>query len=149
MKLVSADNKILRQVASEIDINDQNKVTEYYNILAHYFYIDVGQRCLGISLPQFGVSARMILCKLADGPVAMVNPKVVFKAGVKMSQEGCETLGGKKNQYLVKRSIIGFVTWYTIHGEKKCGWFTYKQMRIIQHEVDHLNGILIDKGIKV
>lgn len=149
MRLVKSNDPVLRRVAYELDVNDQSKLTEYYNVLAHYFYVEKGQRLLGCSLPQFGISARMCLCKLPNGPTAMVNPKIVFKFGFKLSQEGCESLGGKKNQYIVRRPVIGFVTWFTEHGEKKYGFFTYKSMRIIQHEVDHLNGILIDKGIKV
>ena len=149
MRLVKQSNPILRNIADEVELEYRDKVKEYSNILQHFFYVERKQKILGCSLPQFGIPARMCLCKLDGEPVILVNPKVWLKLGIWPSQEGCESLGGKENQYIVARPLLGLVTWYTEDGDWKIKLFTYKSMRIIQHEVDHLNGVLIDKGVKV
>lgn len=149
MKLLYSDNPLLRLPSNDVDFRTDD-VQSLCDILMHYYQIEKKTHILGCSLPQFGVLKRMCLCKLPKlGLNIMVNPKIRFKFGIRKSQEGCESLGGKKNQYVVLRPLIGYVTWKDVDGNRHGKWFSYRSMRIIEHEVDHLNGILIDKGFKV
>lgn len=149
MKLLKGNNPILGQKSTNIDWNGDD-FRALCKILSHYYYVEKSEHILGCSLPQFGILKRICLCKLpVSGVTIMINPKIKFKFGFKKSQEGCESLGGKEHQYIVRRPILGLVEWRDESMQKHTKWFTYKSMRIIQHELDHFEGLLIDRGIKL
>ena len=101
----------------------------------------------GLSAVQIGVLKRIILVRYKkQEPFFMVNPEIVWTFGVRDSLEGCESVG--EDRYNVSRSMIGKVTWQDPEDmSTHAAILPYKKLRIIQHEIDHLNGILIsDKG---
>ena len=101
-------------------------------------------RIQGVSLPQLGYDYAGILCRFRKGmePVIMFNPKVLFKFGLGVSNEGCMEVQGR---YYVLRPWVIKLEYLTENFEPRVEWFTWKKARIICHEVDHLHGICIDK----
>ncbi|OGF28371.1 peptide deformylase [Candidatus Falkowbacteria bacterium RIFOXYC2_FULL_47_12] len=96
---------------------------------------------VGLAGPQVGQTIRVIIINTKDGPLAMVNPKITKKSWRKESgEEGCLSIpdfyGSVKRHK--KINVI-----YTDKHNKKIklaaeGLFA----RVIQHEIDHLNGVL-------
>lgn len=103
---------------------------------------------VGLAAPQIGVLKRVIVFDLydEDGPMALVNPRIVEQNGLQMEEEGCLSLPGRHG--VVKRPLSVTVQFEDLDGE------TYEitgeelLARVLCHEIDHLDGILyIDKEI--
>lgn len=110
---------------------------------------------IGLAAPQVGVSKRMVvvgLPKTRDDesyPITlMVNPTITAVSKEKdIDEEGCLSLPGLTGK--VERSIAIEVEWYDIKGKKMKKRIIGYGARVVQHEVDHLDGILIsDKFLK-
>lgn len=104
---------------------------------------------VGLAAPQIGRQQRIIIVNTKDGPIALINPEIVKKSWRKESdEEGCLSVPDIYGQ--VKRYYKITVKAMNQQAEeiefKAVGLFA----RIIQHEIDHLDGILfIDKAKKM
>lgn len=97
-------------------------------------------RCVGLAANMIGKNVRIIA--FADGTKAevMVNPVLLSASDEYRAMEGCLSLDGQRQ---AKRFRKIKVKWCTTDGKLKMGSFTGFAAQIIQHEMDHLNGILI------
>lgn len=99
------------------------------------------REAVGLAAPQVGISKRMFAAQTAKGPRVFINPKILKKSGREAAEEGCLSL--PKVWLKVKRAKEIVITAIDINGKKietKAGGIF---ARILQHEIDHLNGILI------
>jgi peptide deformylase len=95
-------------------------------------------RVVGMAAPQVGKSVRAFL---AFNEV-FINPEIVTKSpGTISVREGCCSLDDK--QYQTERHFEVFVRWHNVARQLRTHTFSESQAAVIQHEVDHLNGILI------
>ena len=110
---------------------------------------------IGLAAPQVGVSKRLIIVGLPihrddeDCPIiAMINPIIVSKSPeTDIDDEGCLSLPGITGN--IERSKTIDVEWMDIKGRKMKKKIVGFGARVVQHEVDHLDGILIsDKFLK-
>ena len=96
---------------------------------------------VGLAAPQVGVSIRMFVAQTRNGPGVFINPKILKKSGRETAEEGCLSLPGIWLK--VKRAKEIELEAIDINGKKiktkAVGLFA----RILQHEIDHLNGVLI------
>lgn len=105
---------------------------------------------LGLSAVQIGIMDRVFLIKdsKTSEPKFLCNPKQLFRLWVKPNKETCLSIG--KQVYSVPRPELVVFTYTTTKGSLKLGVFTGVKAHIFDHELDHLNGICIDKkGVKV
>lgn len=144
LKIITEPNPILRKKSTKItDITPE--IQRLILDMAKTFKKTKG---LGLSAPQIGQNIRLVLVSTEKGPLALINPKTLWKSFKKeIEEEGClsipETYG------LVKRSKKIFVKAQNKKGKQVSFWAEGLFARVIQHEIDHLNGILIiDKFIK-
>ncbi|MDD4984612.1 MAG: peptide deformylase, partial [Dehalococcoidales bacterium] len=96
---------------------------------------------VGLAAPQVGVSLRVIVVQMpGEEPIALINPEVAKRTGEQEVTEGCLSVPGYYGE--IKRSAE-----VTVKGKDRRG----KAVRIkatglmaeaLEHEVDHLNGIL-------
>ena len=97
-------------------------------------------RCVGMAANMIGERKRIIA--MARGPViiVMLNPKILSRSGEYETEEGCLSLEGtrKKKRY---RSIR--LTWQDLQMQEHTGILDGFQAQIVQHEIDHCDGILI------
>ena len=97
-------------------------------------------RCVGMAANMIGKKKRIIV--MAKGPlvVAMINPKILSASGEYETEEGCLSLEGvrKTKRY---RSIR--LQWQDMQMKVHTGTLDGFQAQIVQHEIDHCNGVLI------
>lgn len=97
---------------------------------------------IGLAAPQIGVSKRVIAVMTESGPAVYINPKIAEKSRKKeAAEEGCLSLPG--TWLNIKRAKEIRLEAIDINGKKiniKAVGFL---ARILQHEIDHLNGTLI------
>lgn len=136
---------ILRQKAKKVSRFENKKMTELAQVMEKVMKEEYG---IGLAAPQIGLSERIILVKTKEGPLLLINPEITKKSLLKnIAEEGCLSVPGIFG--LVKRHNTISVS--ALNSEKKTLKFKAKGMfaRVIQHEVDHLDGILfIDKIVK-
>jgi peptide deformylase len=103
---------------------------------------------MGLAAPQIGVLLRVIVIELPkkeDDPQSgrlfvLVNPKIARAKGEEEGEEGCLSIPGYVGD--VKRATMVTVKGYDISGKKMRMKARGLLARVLQHEIDHLNGIL-------
>ena len=96
---------------------------------------------VGLAAPQVGVSLRVVVLQIpGEEPIVIINPKMVKRAGEREVTEGCLSVPGYAGE--IKRSIS-----VTVKGQDRQGKAirlkgTGLMAQALEHELDHLNGIL-------
>ena len=96
--------------------------------------------CVGMAANMIGVKKRIIVFSVGEMIVPMINPIITDKKNSQETEECCLSLTGfrKTNRY---ESIE--VEYFDKEFKKQKGKFTGFVAQIIQHEIDHCNGIII------
>jgi peptide deformylase len=102
-------------------------------------------RGIGLAAPQVGVSQRVCVIDLSGvqpgaAPVVLVNPAFVARRGLQLELEGCLSLPGF--EATVARPAFVSLTHLSTDGSAQTLEATGLLARAIQHELDHLDGIL-------
>ena len=97
--------------------------------------------CVGMAANMIGVLKRIIVFDDHGSYMTMFNPEIIKKSGAYETEEGCLSLLGGPRKCRRYQSIK--VKWQTADFQVRIKTFTGWTARIIQHEVDHLGGILI------
>lgn len=98
---------------------------------------------VGLAAPQVGISLRLIVIDVGDGnKIALMNPEIVKRSGERQVDEGCLSVPGFRGE--ITRSVKVLA--------KGIDPYTGKEVRIksendllaeaLEHEIDHVNGIL-------
>jgi peptide deformylase len=99
---------------------------------------------IGLAAPQVGISHRLLIYRVepASPIVALVNPKIEWSSrDEEISEEGCLSLPHVMVD--VERPIAVLVRARDERGEELIVEATGLEARVIQHEIDHLDGVLI------
>lgn len=96
---------------------------------------------IGLAAPQVGLRQRLIVGGLDDLPFVLANVEVQDASNPRDAVEGCLSLPGTRIN--VGRPERIRVTGYDLHGQRRSFGATGLWARVIQHELDHLNGVLI------
>ena len=96
--------------------------------------------CVGMAANMIGVSKNIIVVAAGPFQFAMINPVITKKTGAFQTEEGCLSLDGVRPCTRYKEIEVDYLdtNFKKQHG-KYIGWTA----QIIQHEVDHCNGIVI------
>ena len=97
-------------------------------------------RCVGMAANMIGVKKRIIIVNIGIINLVMYNPVIVRKDGPFETEEGCLSLDGVRKTTRYQNIAVEYLdgSWKK-HRQKYSGWTA----QIIQHEVDHLDGIII------
>lgn len=99
------------------------------------------ERCAGMAANMIGVPKRIIAFFDGGAPVVMVNPKLLRRSKETYeAEEGCLSLPGTRKALRAKWVEM---EWTPLRGKKRRGKFSGFTAEVIQHEMDHLEGILI------
>lgn len=99
-------------------------------------------RGLGLAGPQIGVLKRIFVYDLGEGPQTMINPEIVWSSEEMVEDtEGCLSIPG--HEMSVSRAAKIRIEGYDLDGNKKEIEAEGLTARVFQHEMDHLNGVMI------
>ena len=96
--------------------------------------------CVGMAANMIGVKKCIIAVNMGFMNVAMFNPKIVKRSGKYETEEGCLSLDGVRPCTRYKEIEVDYLDQ---NFKKKHGKYTGWTAQIIQHEVDHCNGVVI------
>lgn len=98
---------------------------------------------IGLAAPQVGINEQILVADAGDGegPIAVINPKIIKKSGSGKMEEGCLSIPGVVIN--IKRPSKVTVRFMDENGKEVEKEFFDLWARVIQHETDHLHGKLI------
>ena len=96
--------------------------------------------CVGMAANMIGVLRRIIVFDDHGKDTVMLNPEIVRSSGVYETEEGCLSLPGMRK---TKRFRSIKVKYQTMELQTRFKTYEGWTAQIIQHEIDHCNGILI------
>ena len=96
--------------------------------------------CVGMAANMIGVRKRIIVFDCQGTPKVLFNPEIVKCSGPYLAEEGCLSLNGTRP---VKRYHSIKVRYQNEQFQERLQTYTGWTAEIIQHEIDHCNGILI------
>ncbi len=96
--------------------------------------------CVGLAANMIGIKKRIIAINIGVDNIVMINPVIVKKSGPYETEEGClSLLGVRKTTRFQEIELEYLDRQYQKQRHKYSGYIS----QIIQHEVDHCNGIII------
>lgn len=137
---VGTENTSLHTVC--IPIKSIDKTTKkLIKVMKAYVFTTINKNALGLAAPQLNVLSRVILTYLGKKWVIMINPEIEnFSEETYKDEEGCLSVPGKYGDVWRPSSIT--VSFLDEKGLKKKLFLSQLDARVVQHEVDHLDGIL-------
>ncbi len=143
MEIITHPNPILRQRAQKIE-----NISDIEKIIPDFIKTMKEKKGIGLAAPQIGKSIQLIAIQTKDDAQIFINPKITWKSFKKeIAEEGCLSIPNTFGK--VKRSYKITVKFQDQKGQKQKLITKGLYARVLQHEIDHLNGILfIDKIVK-
>ena len=143
MKIIT-DPKHLSKVCDPIDYKTSKQIANKM-IMFMLSHKNIGDNSVGLACNQLGLSGRIIIVKIKNKWVRFINPIISYKSDQTIiTEESCLSVPNKS----VKVERSKEITLYSEKGNNdgNYGWesnYTDMDAIIIQHEIDHLNGIII------
>ncbi len=143
-EIITDGHPTLRKVAKRVDPAEIADPI-FQQLIDDMFETMYAAPGIGLAAPQVNVSKRLFTVDLDDenpahGPLVMINPKFSLTEGEIEATEGCLSVPGKVGEMTRFERLT--CTYLDRFGKKAevaaAGWFA----RCLQHEMDHLNGIL-------
>ena len=135
IKPIVKDMLFLGQKSERATKSDVNIIKDLQDTLAAN-----SETCVGMAANMIGYKKRIIIVNVGFVNMIMVNPRIVKKAFPFETEEGCLSLEGIRKTTRYKEIEVEFED---INFKKQRKKFTDWTAQIIQHEIDHCNGILI------
>jgi peptide deformylase len=134
-------------------LRDKAKEVKNFNANLHKLLDDMGQTMyqadgVGLAAPQVGILKRVIVMDCGDGLIEMINPEIIEREGEQVGPEGCLSIPGvmgdvRRAMKVKAKGQDRFGNTIEVEGEELLA-------RCIQHEIDHLDGVLfIDLAEKI
>lgn len=139
LQLVDLDNRVLHSVAAPVVVFDD----ELKNTVVQMKDLIFSEGGIGLAAPQLGVNQRIIvlLNLKTNEPKVVINPQVLQAQGWAWHTEGCLSVPGQLVRKM--RSQWVKVGGYTEEGVYEEFERSDLEAACVQHEIDHLNGVLI------
>lgn len=150
-ELITLPNPILRRQSRPVDIDGKVKALAGELVEFMLQRQDIAFRPVGLSAIQLGRLVRMFAFvanprsgeEVSPDIQVIINPQLVYAKGSHLVEEGCLSVPGKT--FVLQRAKIVKIKGLTLDGAERSfrGHDTLAQ--VFQHELDHLDGILIDQ----
>ncbi|MBN2508459.1 MAG: peptide deformylase [Verrucomicrobia bacterium] len=137
LSLIMYPDPILRTVCQPVgrfDSTLRDLAEEMFGLMQAYAGI-------GLAGPQVGLDQQLLICRLEQQPIILTNPEILETGDPGDLEEGCLSLPSIRVR--VRRPERIRLTGYDAAGAKKSLVASGLWARVIQHEMDHLNGVLI------
>ncbi len=132
---ICRDETFLAQRAERAGLEDLETARDLLDTLAAH-----KEGCVGMAANMIGVNKRNIVFDNEGEYMVMLNPVIVKQSGPYETEEGCLSLTGRRK---TKRFQTIKVQWQNEKLQTRLKTFTGWTAEIIQHEIDHCDGILI------
>ncbi len=143
LKICTAGNPVLKQVAKPVDKIDK-RLTRLLSNMLETMYAAEG---VGLAAPQVGESRGVVVIDVGDGAVyEMINPVITKKEGTFLSTEGCLSVPEYSGE--VERAAYVECEYTNRQGERMLVEARELLAVCIQHELDHLDGVLFIEKAK-
>lgn len=140
LTVLQEDDPRLRTIALPVEAEDVPELMQLAKDLVDTMMSHGG---VGIAAPQVGRRLRLIVVKLDTTSTVIFNPVIVRRSGRQLSSEGClSVVRAKWYQQKVVRALKIRVEFLAPDGARKTFKASGGVAAVIQHEVDHLNGVL-------
>lgn len=96
--------------------------------------------CVGMAANMIGCKKRMIIVSMGFVDLIMNNPEIISKSGEYETEEGCLSLDGKRKTVRYQEIEVRY---QDMNFKEQRQRFSGYIAQIVQHEMDHLDGILI------
>lgn len=135
IKPVMRDIMFLSQPSEKATPADRQVITDLVDTLNAHL-----DGCVGMAANMIGVQKRIIVVRMGPVSVPMVNPVIVSKSGEFEAEEGCLSLMGLRKCRRYREIEVSYQdASFLPRRQKYTGWIA----QIIQHEIDHCNGVII------
>lgn len=132
---ICKDESFLAQKAEPATVEDLSVAADLLETLEHH-----KEGCVGMAANMIGINKRIIAFDNEGTYMVMFNPEIVKKSGPYDAVEGCLSLTGTRP---TKRWNSIKVRWQNEKFQERLKTFTGWTAQIIQHEIDHCEGIII------
>jgi peptide deformylase len=146
-KIVKYGDPVLERVAEPITNFD---TPELHQLIADMWDTMYAAKGLGLAAPQIGLRSRLTVIDTSQGEdegrkFVLINPEIIKKEGTQVGEEGCLSIPGFREQ--VRRAHKVRIRAHDEKGQIVEHEGEELLARAMQHEVDHLNGILFIKHV--
>ena len=132
---ICKDENVLSQKAEPATPDDVPIAADLLETLEHH-----KEGCVGMAANMIGVNKRIIVFDNQGTYLVMFNPEIVKRSQPYQAQEGCLSLTGTRT---ARRWKTIKVRWQNEKFQERLKTFTGWTAQIIQHEIDHCEGIII------
>ena len=129
------DPLFLAQKSAPADEEDRQTVTDLLDTLRANL-----DRCVGMAANMIGVRKRIIAFCSGPFQTVMINPQIIGRSGEYETEEGCLSLAGVRKARRYRKITV---TYLDQDFHPKTGTYEGFTAQMIQHELDHCNGVLI------
>lgn len=136
MEIRKAGDKVLKEKAQPV-VKIDKKIRRLLDDMAETMDSADG---VGLAAPQVGVSLRVIVLDVGEGLIELINPVLTISEGCELGNEGCLSIPGVYGE--VERFAEVTVEGFNRFGKKISITGEGLLARALQHEIDHLEGIL-------
>ncbi|WP_367342210.1 peptide deformylase [Limosilactobacillus sp.] len=135
IKAINHDQNSLQQISQPASQNDRQVGRDLADTLAAHH-----DHCVGMAANMINVHKRIIAVSMGPVDVVMFNPVITAKSQPYQTKEGCLSLTGERPAKRYKRIELDYrdMDWHKRHIT-----LTAFTAEIVQHEIDHCDGILI------
>ncbi|BBB93028.1 MAG TPA: peptide deformylase [Methylomusa anaerophila] len=142
MDIKKAGDSVLKNVSAPVGKIDK-KIKQLLDDMGKTMYEADG---VGLAAPQVGISLRLIVIDVGEGILELINPEILEYEGSNLGTEGCLSIPGMYGE--VERYAKVTVEALDRSGKKVRISGDGLLARALQHEIDHLNGILFIERAK-
>lgn len=150
LKIVKYPSDILKQKL--LPVENFNSDLKY--IVRDMFETMYAHNGIGLAANQVGINKRIVVVDISlKGekkvlPIALINPEITYQSKKKqIAEEGCLSFPGFFDK--ISRSVSIEVEYYDINGKKQKILAEGLLARVLQHEIDHINGITFIERMKI
>ncbi len=135
IKPIVKDPIFLAQKSMDATISDTSVAQDLRDTLAAH-----ADGCVGMAANMIGIAKRIIIFNDNGSPTVMFNPEIIKRSEPYTAEEGCLSLTGTRP---AKRYRSIKVRYQNEQFQTRLKTYTGWTAQIIQHEIDHCNGVLI------
>jgi len=137
LPIVCYPHSVLRQKAKRVG-NIDGSVQRLIDDMVETMHQAHG---VGLAAPQVGVSLKVIVIELpGEETLSLINPQIVKRSGERLIEEGCLSVPGYRGE--IKRSVKVVAKGLDRRGREVRIKGEELMAQALEHEIDHLNGIL-------